>query len=104
MDFEEKKKNAAERYGIENKYKCKPFCLHLYLFACFITTTNQYRECPVQNPIKVQRGVPLGRTEDFSLWYLEFRLQSWFLGGSLGMWHNACFYPDLNRRLATWPR
>ena len=59
---------------------------------CFITTTNQYRECPVQNPIKVQRWrIPLGRAEDFSLWYLDVRLQSWFLDGSLGVWHSPCF-------------
>lgn len=31
------------------------------------------------------RGFPLGKAEDFSLWCLEFRLQSLFLDGSLGV-------------------
>lgn len=39
-----------------------------------------------KNNTKVQdQGVPLGKAEDFSLWYLEFRLQSLVLDGSLGV-------------------
>lgn len=40
---------------------------------------------PVQNTIKVQRSrCSLHKAENFSLWYLEFRLQSLFFGWITG--------------------
>lgn len=59
---------------------CQLLCPLLYNY-------KKFRECPVQNnTVKVQRrGALLGDAEDFSLWYLEFRLQSLFLDGSLGV-------------------
>lgn len=80
------RKNMGQR-GMEQKINTNVSC-----FAnCFITTTNEYSESPVQNTKVQDQGVPLGKAEDFSLWYLEFRLQSLFLDGSLGVQHSPCF-------------
>lgn len=49
---------------------------------CIIIKTNQNRESTYKTSHKKFRdvGVPLGKPKDFSLWYLEFKVQSLSIG------------------------